>query len=208
MLESSTEVGLSGPARLHDAFVSVTAMTPGEFKQGGAQLTIAYAYHATPFGWVRVLGTARGICGLDFVDADLVGAVPELYEWPNAALRSDPATGASLIAELSAAQLRTSVQLHLRGTNFQLQVWTALLQLPLGQVTGYSQLATAIDRPRAQRAVGSALARNPVVWLIPCHRVIRKFTDLGQYRYGAARKGAMIARECALADVGDASRAA
>lgn len=98
---------MSGPARLYDAGASVTALTLREFKQRGAQLMISYAYNAMPFGWVRVLGTACGVCGLEFVYTDLVGAVPELYEWPNTALWSDPATGASLTAELSAAQLRT-----------------------------------------------------------------------------------------------------
>jgi AraC family transcriptional regulator, regulatory protein of adaptative response / methylated-DNA-[protein]-cysteine methyltransferase len=197
VLDTSIEVGLSGPARLHDAFVAVTAMTPGEYKAGGAELEIAYAYHMTPFGWMRVMSTSRGICELAFVDANCVGLVPALPEWPNATLTPAPQVGMQLVRELSAGGLRTPVQLHLRGTNFQLQVWRALMRLPIGSVTGYSDIARAIGRPRAQRAVGSALGRNPVVWLVPCHRVIRDVADLGQYRFGVTRKRAMVAWECA-----------
>ena len=196
VLETSAELGLSGPARLHDAFVSVEAMTPGDYKAGGAGLEVREGLHLSPFGWVRVLATTRGVCGLEFTSSpDSPGEL--LKELPAATIVRDDQTGADLVAELSAGELKTPVNLHLKGTNFQIQVWTALLRLPSGRVTSYGELARASGRPRAARAVGSAMARNPVAWLIPCHRVVRGLADLGSYRYGAARKRAMVAWECA-----------
>ncbi|MEM7407965.1 MAG: methylated-DNA--[protein]-cysteine S-methyltransferase [Pseudomonadota bacterium] len=210
VLEASDELGLSGPARLHDAFVSIEAMTPGEYKNGGAGLDIRFALHPSPFGPVLIGFTARGICVLEFLPSDRETAPPAALRerlrqrWPEACIRYDPEAGADLVAGLSRGAPQGQVTLHVRGTNFQIQVWRALLALPSGTVTGYSDIARAIGRPRAQRAVGTALARNPVVWLVPCHRVLRSVTDIGQYRYGAERKGAMVAWECVRA-VGEAA---
>ncbi len=196
VLDTSDEVGLSGPARLHDAFVSVEGMTPGEFKNGGEALHIRVAQHPSPFGLVRVMETERGICGLEFV-AEAAAPSVLLAEWPNATITQDKHVGRTLVRSLSNGTLDESVSLHLRGTNFQLQVWRALLQLPFGRITSYRSLAAAAGSPRAARAVGSTMARNPVAWLIPCHRVVRAVTDLGAYRYGDTRKRAMVAWECA-----------
>lgn len=198
VLDTSDELGLSGPARLHDAFVSVQGMTPGDYKNGGVELEIRVGHHESPFGLVRVMETTRGICGIEFV-ASRDAASVVACDWPNAPLTEDDDVGRALVQSLSGGKLEQPVQLHLRGTNFQLQVWRALLRLPFGRITSYGTLATAAGSPRAARAVGSAMARNPVAWLIPCHRVVRAVTDLGAYRYGEVRKRAMVAWECAQA---------
>ena len=192
VLDVSDELGLSGPARLHDAFVSVEAMTPGEYKDGGSALTIARAVHPSPFGPVRVYATARGICGLEFVPAD---AKSVEATWPNARYVDRPDTGAELVQMLSAGVLKGNFELHLKGTNFQVRVWRALLALPDGAVSGYGAIAKAIGHPGAARAVGTAIGRNPVAWLIPCHRVIREVGTIGEYRYGHERKRALLALE-------------
>ena len=192
LLDVSAELGLSGPARLHDAFISIEAMTPGEYKDGGAGLTIKRAVHPSPFGPLRVYATARGICGLEFVPGD---ARSVEATWPGATYVDAPDTGEELVGMLSAGVLRGDVQLHLKGTNFQVRVWRALLGLPSGAAAGYGALAAALGHPGAARAVGSAVGRNPIAWLIPCHRVVREVGAIGEYRYGQARKRALLAWE-------------
>lgn len=192
LLDVSIELGLSGPARLHDAFISIEAMTPGEYKDGGAGLTIWRAVHPSPFGPLRVYATARGICGLEFVPGD---ARSTQATWPHATYIDAPDTGADLVQMLSAGALRGKLELHLKGSNFQVRVWRALLGLPCGAAVGYGALAAALKHPGAARAVGSAVGRNPIAWLIPCHRVVREVGSIGEYRYGQARKRALLAWE-------------
>lgn len=193
VLTTSFDVGLSGGGRLHDLFVSLEAMTPGEFKAGGEGLTIAHGVGATPLGPCRIAWTARGICHVGFVgphDASLSSA------WPAATWveREDEAQGH--LTRLFADVPPTSpILLHVRGTNWQVQVWRALLRIPEGHVVSYADLARYLDRPRAARAVASAVAHNPIAYWIPCHRVLRQNGALSGYRWGPTRKQALLARE-------------
>lgn len=204
VLGTALDAGLSGPGRLHDLFVNFEAMSPGEVKQQGAGLTITYGIHASPFGPCLLAVTERGICALRFlaVDGSAGGqtAVSILQsEWPAATLRQDETQTAVLMPQLFGQAVPDKpFHLLLRGTNFQVQVWRGLLTIPAGQVRTYSQLAEQIGRPSATRAVASAIARNPIGYLIPCHRVIRKSGDAHQYRWGAARKKAILGWEAAL----------
>ena len=204
VLDASYEAGLSGGGRLHDLFVTAEALTPGEYKSGGEGVDIAYGVHETPFGDAFVATTARGVCALSFLDVsrpraeEAARAVAELREgWPAATLRADDAaTGAiaeRVFSPLGAAAERPApLSLLLKGTNFQLMVWRALLRVPAGAVTTYEELAAATGSPTAVRAVASAVARNAISYLIPCHRVIRKSGVFGDYRWGPARKRAMV----------------
>ena len=209
VLDAAYDAGLSSPSRLHDLFVTVEAMTPGEFKAGGAGLTIAYGFHATPFGECLVGVTQRGVCALAFVGADgRTGEVDALVaRWPNARLVQDE-TQTAAVAERVFAPLdmqssagtpssRAPIRLLLAGTNFQVKVWEALLRVPPGQVTTYADVATAVGLPSASRAVGSAVGANPVAYLIPCHRVIRKTGAIKDYRWGSTRKKAILGWEAA-----------
>lgn len=206
VLDTALEVGLSGPSRLHDLFMRWEAMTPGEYAAGGAGLEIAWDWIATPFGEALLMATPRGICGLAF--AEEMGRHAAMADmrarWPEAQFRQDPAAIAPH-AEAIAAQLagRTGepVRLGLHGTPFQIKVWEALLAIPSGQVTTYSEIARAIGSPRAVRAVGSAVGRNPVSWLIPCHRALRRDGALGGYHWGLPVKRALLAWESARAEV-------
>lgn len=199
VLDTAFEVGLSSPARLHDHFVSLEAVTPGEFKSGGSSLLIRHGVHAGPFGPMFLAATERGICRLGFVGA--AGAAEELklvqQDWPRAELRDDPEFTAELARRVfsSNQERRRPIHLQVRGTNFQIAVWRALLSIPAGRLCSYERLARAAGRPGAARAVGGALAANRVAYLIPCHRVIRAGGDLGGYRWGGARKSALIAWE-------------
>lgn len=207
VLHASYEAGLSGGGRLHDLFVTAEALTPGEFKSGGAGVDIAYGVHETPFGDAFVATTARGVCALSFLDAsrspaeETERAAAELREgWPSAAIRADGdatrAVAERVFAPLGDAAARPApLALLLKGTNFQLMVWRALLRVPAGAVTTYEDLAAAAGAPTAVRAVASAVARNAISYLIPCHRVIRKSGVFGDYRWGADRKRAMITWE-------------
>ncbi len=206
VLNAAFDAGLSGPGRLHDLFIGYEAVTPGEYKAMGAGVEIRYGLHEGPFGEFLLAATERGICALAFAGDDGLDAeLAELHaRWPRAAIREDSAYTASLAkAAFAATPARgeAPVKLWLKGTNFQIKVWEALMRLPPGRLTSYGNIARAIGRPGAARAVGSALADNPVGWLIPCHRVIRasgRFeTD---YRWGSARKRAMIAWEAARRD--------
>ena len=202
ILDATYEAGLSSPSRLHDLFVTHEAITPGEFKQKGAGLTIQYGFHTSPFGNCLIALTERGICGLQFVaDGDRAATLAELKaSWPQAEFVED--NGATRpfinpIFNLSEGEERPSLPLYLKGTNFQIQVWQALLKIPVGTAVSYGTVAQLIGNPKASRAVGSATGSNPIGYLIPCHRVIRQAGGLGDYRWGSSRKKAILGWEAA-----------
>jgi len=197
--EAADETGLSGTGRLHDLFVTLEAMTPGEYRQGGAALTIHYSLGESPFGPYLVASTGKGICKLVFVD-DAATALAELrQEWPNATLVAGETTFHAQVACFFARDFAptTRLRLHLRGTPFQLKIWESLLRIPEGERRTYAQLAHAAENGAAVRAAGTAIGANPVGYLIPCHRVIRQTGELGQYRWGATRKAALLGWEAA-----------
>ena len=200
VLDATYDAGLSSPGRLHDLFVNVEAMTPGEFKAQGAGLQISYGFHPTPFGDCLLLVTERGICGLGFVGKD--GRASTLRDfgarWPKAHFKASAARTEPYIRRIFRAEKPNGhrpITLVLQGTNFQVKVWEALLKIPMGSVTSYEDLATTVCSPSAARAVGGAVGKNPIAFLIPCHRVIRKVGEIGDYHWGAARKRAMLAWE-------------
>ncbi|MDP2778514.1 MAG: methylated-DNA--[protein]-cysteine S-methyltransferase, partial [Anaerolineales bacterium] len=218
LLDTTHQVGLSSLGRLHDLFVNTEAVTPGEYKSHGAGLTNHYGLHLTPFGKCLIATTERGICHLGFVQTGEGNAIDNLVtDWKQAKMIEDYKTTAPLIARIfpecetgsafnkadgfdtsrenRVGLLNPQLKLHLRGTNFQIKVWEALLKIPAGTVTTYEHIAAQIGYPNAVRAVGTAVGHNPIAVLIPCHRVIRKSGEFGNYRYGAARKKALLARE-------------
>lgn len=217
VLEASWGAGLSGSGRLHDLFVTVEAMTPGEYRRGGRGLEVVWGIHPTPFGDALFAVTERGLTSLTFVAADRPGGALDglADDLPGAALREDPEAtapvaqrifGAPAVAEslVESPAIRVGdgddpprLHLHLRGTNFQLRVWEALLRVPPGAAVSYGDVAEAIGRPDAARAVGRAVGRNPVAVIIPCHRVLRRDGGLGGYRWGEARKRALLGWEAA-----------
>lgn len=208
VLQASLAAGLSGPGRLHDLMVSCEAMTPGEIKGGGIGVHLGWGCAATPFGQALAAWTPRGLCYLAFLDEDLGARSAELAAaWPAAQRERDDEAAQQWMARVFPAGLQPGTpqpgRLHLllRGTNFQLKVWEALLRLPAGQRVSYTQLAGLAGAPRAQRAVGSALAANQIAYLIPCHRVIRDSGDSGHYRWGSTRKDALLAWEAGHAPV-------
>lgn len=200
-LETAHAVGLSGSGRLHDLFVRWEAMSPGDYARDGADLTIRWGWFDSPFGAALVMGTDRGICGLAFAsEAGPDAAMADLKSrWPKATYLA----GADALHPWATAALGMTgqTQLHMIGAPFQLKVWEALLNIPSGHVTTYSEIAQAIGNPKAVRAVGTAVGRNPVGWLIPCHRALRKSGALGGYHWGLPVKRAMLAWESARADV-------
>jgi AraC family transcriptional regulator of adaptative response/methylated-DNA-[protein]-cysteine methyltransferase len=203
LLETTHQVGLSSLGRLHDLFVNTEAVTPGEYRSRGAGLTIRYGLHLTPFGKCLIATTERGICNLSFVQTSEGDAIDNLVDnWEQAKMIEDHSSTAPLAARIFSAQspagdrqTDSPLKLHLRGTNFQIKVWEALLNIPIGAVTTYEQIAAKIGSPNAFRAVGTAVGHNPIAVLIPCHRVIRKNGEFGNYLYGSARKKALLARE-------------
>jgi len=198
LLEVTYASGLSSPGRLHDLFVQTEAVTPGEYKSLGAGVDIFYGFHPTPFGECLLALTRRGICFLAFVDTSREAALAELQStWRNACLTEAPARSAPVVDRIFSAANLPALPLHLHGTNFQVKVWEALLRLDPGQVTTYQALAEQVGSAGAARAVGNAVACNPVAYLIPCHRVLQKTGHFGNYRYGTTRKKAMLGREMA-----------
>ena len=178
--------------------MTTEAVSPGEYKSRGEGVTLRYGLHASPFGKCLVAVTERGICHLGFVqrEGSEGDAIDNLVaEWKNARMIEDHKATAPLIEPIFDVSGRGKLNLHLRGTNFQLKVWEALLTIPTGSVTTYEGLAERIGQPTASRAVGTAVGHNPIAVLIPCHRVIRKVGEFGNYRYGAPRKMALLARE-------------
>lgn len=202
-LDAAHGVGLSGTGRLHDLFLRWEAMSPGAFAKGGAGLEVFWGWFDSPFGLAFVAGTERGICGLalasemgeDAAKADI------LNRWPGAITREDPERLRPWVkTAFGMAQTDEKAPLYLIGAPFQVNVWEALLRVPSGQVTTYSEIATNVGNPKAVRAVGTAVGRNPVSWLIPCHRALRKNGELGGYHWGLPVKRAMLAYEAARAE--------
>ena len=201
VLEVSYEAGLSGPGRLHDLLVNAEAATPGEVQRAGAGLAVRFGFHPSPFGECLIGVTARGVCHLAFVHpVSRAVALERLRtDWPEAQLAPDQDATRSAVSTAfppPGSAKRPSLSLHVKGTNFQLKVWRALLEIPPGQVTTYGDLAARVGNPRAARAVGTAVGSNPVSYLIPCHRVIRSTGELGGYAWGPDRKRVMLALEC------------
>lgn len=202
-MEATYAAGLSGPGRLHDLFIQTEAVTPGEYKFKGFGVDIAYGFHPSPFGECLLALTSRGICFLAFVDNTRVTALEALIQaWPNATLSESHSRTASVIRRIfSPGNTAIPLHIHLRGTNFQIKVWEALLRLPPGRLTTYQALADQLHSPSAARAVGNALAHNPLAYVIPCHRVLQKTGYFGNYRYGSSRKKAILGWEMAHADL-------
>ena len=209
VLSAAYEAGLSGPGRLHDLLVQCEAVTPGEYRRRGAGVDISYGFHPTPFGECLLALTGRGICFLAFVDGERKSVLEQLrFDWVNASLREDPSRTGLVVEQIFAPNPSTSqslrepggIALHLRGTNFQIKVWEALMRLPPGAAISYEALAEQVCSAKAARAVGNAVARNPVAYLIPCHRVLKKTGGFGNYRYGPARKQAILGWEMAQAE--------
>ncbi|MEC8294472.1 MAG: bifunctional helix-turn-helix domain-containing protein/methylated-DNA--[protein]-cysteine S-methyltransferase [Pseudomonadota bacterium] len=207
-LEVSHEVGLSGNSRLHDLFIRWEAMSPGEYARGGEGLTVYWGWYDSPFGLALVMGTEKGLCGLAF--AAETGTEPAMEDmlsrWPKATYVEDPMMLRPLVDAAFAQSGQTA--LHMIGAPFQIKVWEALLRIPSGQVTTYSEIAQSIGNPKAVRAVGTAVGRNPVSWLIPCHRALRKSGALGGYHWGLPVKRALLAYEAARAEGDSQSDAA
>ena len=199
LLDLTSDIGLSSPGRLHDLFVNLEAMSPGEFKAGGSGLEIRYGIHPTPFGDALIATTGRGICNLHFLEMTDVHPAEQLLRlWPKAEIISDrPATQplCETIFGAFTSSGHKSLTLMVKGTNFQIQVWRALLRVPAGKLTTYRTIAEMIARPTAARAVGNAIGSNPVGYLIPCHRVIKESGELGGYRWGWVRKTAILGWE-------------
>ena len=196
-LETAGSLGLSGSSRLHDLFLRWEAMSPGDYARGGDGLEIRWGWFDSPFGPALVMGTEKGICGIGFAaETGAEAAMVDLRgRWPRAAFVEDAAALKPWVDAAFGRDPGTEVPLYLIGAPFQIKVWEALIQVPTGHVTTYSEIAGAIGRPRAVRAVGTAVGRNPVSWLIPCHRAIRTTGGLGGYHWGLPVKRALLAWE-------------
>jgi AraC family transcriptional regulator of adaptative response/methylated-DNA-[protein]-cysteine methyltransferase len=200
MLQTSVRTGLSGPSRLHDLFVTIEGMTPGEYKNGGESLSINYSFAESPFGDLIIASTPKGIAHLAFVTESETAAFEDLRRrFPNATFRKklDLLQQNALFIFTHDWSKLHEIKLHLKGTDFQLKVWEALLKIPMGRLSTYGGVAGRIGRPKAGRAVGTAVGDNPIAFLIPCHRVIRSTGAFGGYRWGSERKTAMIGWEAA-----------
>lgn len=204
LLDATYDSGLSSPSRLHHLFVTTEAMTPGEFKVKGAGLKISYGFHPSPFGECLLAITDRGICGLGFVaKGGRARALRDLKSrWEEAQFEENSRLTRPYVDRIFGLTVRNGgrpVTLLLKGTNFQIKVWEALLNVPMGSLTCYEDLAASVGKPKAWRAVGAAVGRNPVAFIIPCHRAIRKAGIIGDYHWGAPRKKAMLVWEAAWA---------
>ncbi len=202
VLDTAISTGLSGGGRLHDLFVTWEAMTPGDYAKGGDGLTIFWGWFDSPFGPAAVMGTAKGICGIGF--AAETGAEATMTEliarWPSATFVEDPMMLRPWVMSAFGAGAHEATPIFAVGAPFQIKVWEALLNIPTGHVTTYGDIAHAIGNPNAMRAVGTAVGRNPVAFLIPCHRAIRKGGGIGGYHWGLPVKRAMLAWEAARAE--------
>ena len=200
-LSVALDAGLSGTSRLHDLMVSCEAMTPAEIRASGRGVSIGFGFAPSPFGEALVAWTARGVCHFAFCTSGLSEMIAGLSaNWPDATLTPDHEQAGALLRQIFPEQpTRGKIHLVLKGTNFQIKVWEALLRIEPGQVLSYGQLARQAGSPRAARAVGSALAANAIGFLIPCHRVLREGGDIGEYRWGSERKAAMVAWEASRA---------
>ena len=204
VLETSYEVGLSGPGRLHDLFVTHEAMSPGEWKTGGEGLTITYGFHPCPFGMALVMITPRGLAGLALADVgkDRAALRDMCARWPKARYAEDfaaTATTARRIFDPALWRPEQPLRVVLIGTDFEVRVWEKLLTIPLGKLTTYSDIAARAGAPKAARAVGAAVGKNPICFVVPCHRVIGKNGDITGYHWGITRKRAMLGWEAGMA---------
>jgi AraC family transcriptional regulator of adaptative response/methylated-DNA-[protein]-cysteine methyltransferase len=200
VLDASYEVGLSGPGRLHDLFVTHEAMSPGEWKSGGEGLTVSYGFHDSPFGTALLMATPRGLCGLAFADPGEEGAAltDMCSRWTRAHIIEDHAGTASLAARVfspMAWRADRPLRVVLIGTDFEVRVWETLLAIPFGRAATYSDIAAKLGRPSAARAVGAAVGKNPISFVVPCHRVLGRSGDLCGYHWGLTRKRAMLGWE-------------
>jgi len=200
LLDTAYEVGLSGPGRLHDLFVTHEAMTPGDFKSGGAGVGLSYGFHASPFGEAILVAAPRGLAGLGFVDeGDRASALADMRRrWPNATFVEQPVATAAFAARAFDPALwrpETPLRVILIGTDFEVRVWETLLRIPIGRATTYSAIAGHLGKPKAARAVGAAVGRNPLSFVVPCHRVIGRSGALTGYHWGLTRKQAIIGWE-------------
>jgi AraC family transcriptional regulator of adaptative response/methylated-DNA-[protein]-cysteine methyltransferase len=200
VLDASFEVGLSGPGRLHDLFVTHEAMSPGEWKSGGSGLKISYGFHPSPFGTALVMATDRGLAGLAFADAgeERAALADMRCRWPHADYVEDSARTAPLAQRIFDSNLWRKdrpLRVVLIGTDFEVRVWETLLKIPMGCATTYSDIAAKIERPKASRAVGAAVGKNPVSFVVPCHRVLGKSGAITGYHWGLTRKRAILGWE-------------
>jgi AraC family transcriptional regulator, regulatory protein of adaptative response / methylated-DNA-[protein]-cysteine methyltransferase len=200
LLDCAFEVGMSGPSRLHDLFVTHEAISPGEYKSGGAGLVIFYDFIPSPFGIALPMLSERGLCGLAFADeAGETAAFEDMRRrWPNAEYRRDPARVAPIVERIfnpARWEAEQPLKVFLIGTDFEIRVWETLLTIPLGRATTYSTIAGRIEKPKAARAVGAAVGRNPISFVVPCHRVLGKSGALTGYHWGLTRKRAMLGWE-------------
>jgi AraC family transcriptional regulator of adaptative response/methylated-DNA-[protein]-cysteine methyltransferase len=204
ILDTSLDVGLSGPGRLHDLFVTHEGMPPGAYKQKGEGLTIFYGFHPSPFGVALVMVTAFGLCGLAF--ADMGGEKAALADmtarWPNAQYTEDSAMTAPYAAQVFAGerwQANQPLRVTFIGTDFEIRVWETLLKIPVGKATTYGDIAASVGSPKAARAVGAAVGKNPISFVVPCHRVLGKSGDMTGYHWGLTRKRAILGWEAGQA---------
>ncbi|PJZ54370.1 methylated-DNA--[protein]-cysteine S-methyltransferase [Leptospira adleri] len=198
LFDAAYETGLSGTSRLHDLFIKIEGMTPGEYKNGGEKLTIRYSFQKGIFGEYLVASTEKGICNLFFYDVPKEEVLSELQDqWDQARLVQKTDKNQERVVRFfdNALHGGDKIKLHLKGTDFQIKVWEALLKIPEGQLSSYSKIAASIEQESASRAVGSAIGKNPIGYLIPCHRVIKNTGGIGEYRWGSQRKMAMIGWE-------------
>jgi len=200
VLDASFEVGLSGPGRLHDLFVTHEAMSPGEWKSGGAGMTIYYGFHPSPFGTALVMGTERGLAGLAFADSgEEQAALADMRSrWPQAQLVENAARTAPLACRIFDRKLwraEERLRVVLIGTDFEVRVWETLLKIPMGRAMSYSEIAAKVGAPKAARAVGAAVGKNPISFVVPCHRVLGKSGAITGYHWGLTRKRAMLGWE-------------
>ncbi len=204
ILDASYEVGLSGPGRLHDLFVTHEAMSPGEWKSGGEGTTVFYGFHPSPFGTALVMATGRGLAGLAFADqgGNKAALADMRSRWPKAAYTEDSARTAPLAQRVFDPKLWRQdrpLRVVLIGTDFEVRVWETLLRIPVGRATTYSDIAGSIGSPKAARAVGAAVGKNPISFVVPCHRVIGRSGELTGYHWGITRKRAMLGWEAGKA---------
>ncbi|HMU47840.1 MAG TPA: methylated-DNA--[protein]-cysteine S-methyltransferase [Chitinophagaceae bacterium] len=197
LADTSFETGLSGTSRLHDLFINIEGMTPGDYKNGGKQLIINYSHAESPFGDILIASTSKGICHLSFTESSNKTIEPLLRLFPRAHFvqKTDFLQQDALTIFTNDWNNLPQIKLHLRGSPFQLKVWQSLLQIPFANVGTYSSIAASIQKPNASRAVGTAIGNNPVAYLIPCHRVIKSTGIIGQYHWGSNRKSAILGWE-------------
>jgi len=202
LMDTAYETGFSSTSRLHDLFVNIEGMTPGEFKNGGKNLQINYCFAESPFGRLIVASTAKGVCCIAFEEDERQALITLKQRFPNAVYHQMVdkfQQDALFIFQNDWSQL-DKIKLHLKGTPFQLKVWESLLKIPMGGLTTYGDIAKNIEKPKAARVVGRAIASNPVAFIIPCHRVIQSSGNIGGYMWGTARKSAIIGWEAAQND--------